>query len=73
MSLHLAAIKLRISGAKAECSRRGLGQTENWLSEISFDIRVRSFPRARKVLNWTHIISPSLTSTLKNMKEQPFY
>ena len=49
MSLHLAAIKLRISGAKAECSRRGLGQTENWLSEISFDIRVRSFPRARKI------------------------
>ena len=34
VSLHLAAIKLEISGAKAECSRRGLGQTENWLSEI---------------------------------------
>ena len=90
VSLHLAAIKLEISGAKAECSRRGLGQIAKWLAEISFAIRERPGPEnlpqpelshgnkivvvlsiltrinVLKVLNWTHISSPSLTS-------QPFY
>ena len=44
VSLHLAAIKLEISGAKAECSRRGLGQIAKWLAEISFAIRERPGP-----------------------------
>ena len=38
VSLDLATIKLEISGAKAKCSRRGLGQTAKWHVEISFAI-----------------------------------
>ena len=38
VSLDLAAIKLEISGAKAECCRRRMGQTAKWLAEISFAI-----------------------------------
>ena len=49
VSLDLAAIKLRISGAKAEFSRRGLCQTAKWLAEISFAIRERSFPLAQRI------------------------
>ena len=44
VSLDLAAIKLEISGAQAECSRRGLGQTAKWLAEISFAIRETKLP-----------------------------
>ena len=44
VSLDLAAIKLEISGAQAECSRRGLGQTAKWLAEISFAIRGTQLP-----------------------------
>ena len=42
--LDLAAIKLEISAAGAECSRRGLGQTAMWLAEISFAIRETRLP-----------------------------
>ena len=44
VSLDLATIKLEISGAQAECSRRGLGQTAKWLAEISFAIRETKLP-----------------------------
>ena len=39
VTLDLALIKLEISSAQAECSRRGLSQTAKWLAEISFAIR----------------------------------
>ena len=38
VSPDLAAIKLEISGAKAKCCRRRMGQTAKWLAEISFAI-----------------------------------
>ena len=44
VSLDLPAIKLEISAAGAECSRRGLGQTAKWLAEISFAIRETRLP-----------------------------
>ena len=39
VTLDLALIKLEISSAKAECSRRGLNQITKRLAEISFAIR----------------------------------
>ena len=44
LSQDLATIKLEISGAQAECSRHGLGQTAKWLAEISFAIRGTQLP-----------------------------
>ena len=44
VSLDLAAIKLEISGAKAECSRRRMGQTAKWLAEISFAVEASPVP-----------------------------
>ena len=48
VTLDLALIKLEISSAQAECSRRGLSQTTKWLAEISFAIRETQRPQARR-------------------------
>ena len=70
VSLELAAIKLEIIGAQAECSRHGLGQTAKWLVEISFAIRETKLPLGPE--NLPHNLPPSFTSTLKNVTEHPF-
>ena len=70
VSLDLAAIKLKISGAKAECCRRRMGQTAKWLAEISFAIRETKLPQGPE--NLPQNLPPSFTSTLKNVTEHPF-
>ena len=47
VTLDLALIKLEISTAQAECSRRGLSQSAAWLAETSFAIRETQLPRGR--------------------------